>query len=75
MNRFEDELSTTNVSLIEEENSVRRINTSPLPISNTKKQPNDTANKEILKPGSMALKHQENVSKKKRKRGRLFILL
>jgi hypothetical protein len=65
MNRYEDEMSTTNVSLLEDERATysqrRIVNGSPAPIAETP-EPSDQKTKELLKMGSLALKHQENVN-------------
>ncbi|KAI9481510.1 MAG: microtubule associated-domain-containing protein [Benjaminiella poitrasii] len=65
MNVFDDVMSMTNVSLMDEEHSARILNTSPLPSSNSKGQKSDQLeaaikSKDYAKLGSMALKHQES---------------
>lgn len=65
MNRFEDDMST-NVSMLEDERATysqqRIINKSPAPITETPESTDQKANaNELLKMGSLALKHQENV--------------
>ncbi|RCI07147.1 hypothetical protein CU098_005807 [Rhizopus stolonifer] len=70
MSRFEDEMSTTNVSLLEEDKQPlpRTLNTSPSSISGSKKpaqensesSQNKMTSKDYAKLGSLALKHQEN---------------
>ncbi|KAK4521676.1 uncharacterized protein ATC70_004208 [Mucor velutinosus] len=68
MNRFDDEMSTTNVSLIDDVHTSRPLMTSPLSISSKKPavERQQAAKSPTLKPkdylrnGSLALKHQEN---------------
>ncbi|CEP12153.1 hypothetical protein [Parasitella parasitica] len=66
MSRFDDDMSTTNVSLIEDLHTSRPFSASPLSLKNKKPELEDIAESPTLKPkdyvrnGSLALKHQEN---------------
>lgn len=70
MNRFDDEMSTTNVSLIDDVHTSRPFMASPMSISSKKPatEREHVAESPTLKPkdylrnGSLALKHQENAS-------------
>lgn len=76
MNRFDDEMSTTNVSLIDDAHTSRPLMASPLSIASKKplKEHNDGSESPSLKPkdyvrnGSLALKHQEHVNEIKNKK-------
>ncbi|GAN05385.1 hypothetical protein MAM1_0090d04855 [Mucor ambiguus] len=70
MNRFDDEMSTTNVSLIDDVHTPRPLMASPLSISSKKPlvereqvtESTTLKSKDYLRNGSLALKHQENAN-------------